>query len=244
MKQIIVIFLVVGFSASSQSKTFQRLNDIEKDVKELLPEGLMSFDVMDEVIQSERQLELTAKFQQAVRVNYEWFLKYAEEIREPGKPLPFHENFGLSEDEYEELLSFIGNIELASSRVIEYNIIHGDHTVILEPTEPENYFRVKVNFESNEVFFDAQTLTFKETVVVDDPQNGFKSEWFGYQWRFEDPEEINVGTREDLLNAEMSQYKFTVGFLERTGKTYVQIKGREFSKGIQTKAYELPLVQH
>lgn len=244
MKRILTVFFLSSLIACSQPKTFERSNDIEKDLKALLPVGFMSFDVMDQVYQSERQIELTNKFQESIRDNYEWFIEYSQQAVEPGKPMPYHENLGLTKAEYEELQGFMENIELASSRVVEYTIAHIDQKIVLEPVDTVNNLKVVLDFAANQSFFDGQTLTFGDTIIVNDPQNGFKSEWSGYQWTFEQPSDMDMNALKDLQNLQLKQYKLTVGFLERTGKTYLQIKGREISMGIKTKDYAFPLVEH
>ena len=216
MNRILTVFLLSSLVACSQPRTFERSSNIEKDVKTLLPSGFMRFDVMNQVYQSERQIELTTKFQQSIRDNYDWFLEYSQQAVEPGKPMPYHKNLGLTKSEYEELQGLMENIELASSGVVEYAIAHGDHKIVLEPVDTVNDLTVILDFEANQSFFDNQTLTFGDTIIVDDPANGFKSEWSGYQWTFEQPNDVNMNALKDLQNLQMKQYKFTVGFLERT----------------------------
>lgn len=243
MIRILIVFLFSSFVAYSQTDKFERSNDIEKDVKAILPEGQMSFDVMDQVYQSERQIELMTKFRRAIRDNYDWYVEYTQQVIEPGKPIPYHENLGLTKDEYEEFQDLIKNIKLISSGVVEYVITHGDDKITLEPLDTINNFTVNLDFSTNQTMFDNQTLTFQDTIVVDNDQNGLESKWSGYQWIFEQPTKMEMNALKDLQNFRMKQYKFTVGFLERTGKVYIQIKGREISNGVKTKDYDVPLVQ-
>ena len=243
LKQLLTILsMLILFSACSKQRTFELSNDIEKDVKNLLPAGSMKFEVMDKVRQSPRQIELTQKFQEAIRENYDWFLEYSSNI-EPGKPMPYHENLGLTEEEYSELQELTNEIELVSSGVIQYEISYSEKKIKLIPTDTSDNKTVLIDLVTNTVEFDNQLLNFKDTVRITDSKNGFKSEWFGYQWIYENPENIEMSALKDIQNLEIQQYKFTIGFLKRTGKAYVQIKGREIANGFKMVDYAFPLVE-
>lgn len=243
MKQLLTILSILTlFSACSQQSTFELSNDIDKDVNTLLPEGSMKFEVMDKVRQSPRQIELTQKFQEAIRENYDWFLEYSSNI-EPGKPMPYHENLGLTKEEYSELQGLMDEIELVSSRVIQYNISYSDDKINLIPNDTTDNKAVLIDLSKNTVEFDNQLLIFKDTVRITDPKNGFRSEWIGYQWIYENPKDMDMSALKDIQSLEVEQYKFTVGFLKRTGRAYVQIKGREMANGFKTVDYEFPLVE-
>jgi hypothetical protein len=229
-------------SACSQTRTYNLSNDIEKDLKSLLSEGNMSFEIMDKVRQSPRQIELTQKFQEAIREKYDWFLEYSSNI-ESGKPMPYHENLGLTENEYSELQDFMNDIELVSSGILQYNVSYSENSIELTPKDTTRAKTVSINLSENIVEFDNQRLSFKDTVRITDAQNGFKSEWFGYQWIYENPEDMEMSSLKNIQNLEVQQYKFTVGFLKQTGKVYVQIKGREMANGFKTVDYVFPLVE-
>tara|TARA_R110002050_G_scaffold300483_1_gene470113 strand:- start:151 stop:864 length:714 start_codon:yes stop_codon:yes gene_type:complete len=230
------------FSACSHQRKFELSNDIERDVKNLLPEGSMQFEVMDKVRQSPRQIELTQKFQGAIRENYDWFLEYSSNI-EPGKPMPYHENLGLTEKEYLELQELMDEIELVSSGTLQYQISYSNNEINLIPKDTAENGTVLIDLTQNTVEFDNQFLTFKDTVRITDPKNGFRSEWIGYQWIYENPKDMDMSALKDIQSLEVEQYKFTIGFIKRTGKVYVQIKGREMANGFKMVDYEFPLVE-
>lgn len=211
-------------------------------MKKLLPEGKVIFDVMDKVYQSERQKELTEKFQMAIQKNFDWFTKYSADLK-PGELLPYHTNLELTESEYKELTNFLTQIELVSSGTIEYEVSYSNNQIFLTPSDTVNYQSVIIDCSSNTVKFDNVVLTFNDTIRIDDPENGFKSEWFGYQWNYEYPTDFEPTNLNDLTNMDLKQYKFNIGYITRTKKAYVLIKGRELSHGFKTIDYDFPLVE-
>jgi len=242
VKQLLILFSILSFTAYSQQRTFELSNNIENDLKSLLPEGSMEFEIMDKVRQSPRQIELTHRVQLAISENYDWFLEFASKM-EPGQPLPYHNNLGLTEMEYTEFQNLINDIDLVSSGVIQYEISYSENEIILVPNDTINNERVVINLNDNIVEFNNQRLNFNDTVKITDSQNGFKSEWFGYQWLYEGGNDFDMNELKNLSSLEIVQYKFTIGFLKRTGKVYVQIKGREMANGVKTVDYEFPLVE-
>lgn len=70
-------------------------------LNELLPTRDVNVEVMGFGM-SERTEQLTTRWQQAIREHAEWFGEYMKN-RSPGKPLPYHPNFGLTEDEYADM---------------------------------------------------------------------------------------------------------------------------------------------
>ena len=73
-------------------------------------------------------------------------------------------------------------------------------------------------------------------------KNGLKSKWKGYSWRFEEPGDFNPDNLRDLSNLKMKLYKFTIGRLEKNGKTYMSLKGREVEDGAKTVDFEFPVI--
>ena len=201
----------------------------------------MKFDIMDQVLYPPRYNELARRFQEGIASNQEWYLEYIAD-REPGTPLPYHENLGLSALEYAEFMELTGNLELVSSGSAEYDITHTEHTIELVPVDTLQFKAISINFTQNTVSFDGQLLAFSDTVRISDPQNGLKSEWAGYTWVYENPADLDISALTQLQSLELQQYKCTIGYLERYGQTYLQIKGREMANGVFTLDYEFPLL--
>jgi hypothetical protein len=75
-----------------------------RDLTEMIPTGTMKVDVMNLAL-PKRQVQLTRKMEAGVRENRDWFEAYMVENAKT-RPLPYHENFGLSRMEYKELAAF------------------------------------------------------------------------------------------------------------------------------------------
>jgi len=79
-------------------------------IRELLPKDGEFVDVMA-MAAPERCQELSAKFKAGVSLHPEWWLDYVKR-GEPGQPLAYHSNFGMTEAEYEEMSQCITEMRL------------------------------------------------------------------------------------------------------------------------------------
>lgn len=192
MKQIYYTFTLLIFltsCANSQTTNSQKklTGNIQSDLKTLLPNNKVTADIMDGVLQNPRQVELMKKFQSAIKENYDWFLEYMKTVPE-GEPMPYNAKLGLTKEEYTELMAFMNNVEVVST---------GKEEIVIEIKD--NFIRFKshnklagldsliIDLKSNIVTFGQYKMTFADTLNITTDQNGLKSKWTGYSWKFEDP---------------------------------------------------------
>lgn len=76
-----------------------------------LPTGAVEVTIL-ELAAPSRYVELIRRFQTALDDQQEWLQGYLRDHQQPGQPLPWHPNFGLTEQEYAELRSLGDEIRL------------------------------------------------------------------------------------------------------------------------------------
>lgn len=246
MRLFAIITFLISLTACSYSQSSESIahisGDIKQDLNNLLPEGKVTVDIMDGVKQNKRQEELTKKFQEGIKSKYSWFVEFMKTIPQ-GEPMPYHPNLNLTKEEYIELQGYMNDIELVSSG--KADLIIKKKGNIIEFTgsgKLEVFNSVKINLKNNTVKFDDKELAFSDSLNVTTDKNGLKSKWKGYSWRFEEPKDLDVEALNDLPNLNAKQYKLTIGQLEKNGKIYLSIKGREFEYGAQTINFEIPVL--
>ena len=216
--------------------------DIRADLKNLIPEGKHMADIMDGVRQSPRQATLTKKFQDGIKDNYEWFVEYIKSVPE-GQPMPYNEKLNMTKEEYDELMGYLNSSEIVST---------GKENIEVEIKKETIYFKAKgklagydslmIDLKSNTALYGQYKMLFSDTSNITSDKNGLRSKWKGYTWSFEEPKGLNADDLKDPGNLKMKQYKLTVGQLEKSGKTYLSLKGREIQDGAKTVDFELPIV--
>lgn len=247
MKRILytisISFLLINCDSPKSIKPRAKLTGkIEEDVKMLIPTGLLKADIMDQIRQNQRQTELTIRFKNGIKENYEWFLEYAKTIPK-GEKMPYNEKFGLTKEEYSELTNFISNAEMISSGMETVFVENKNDTINFKSQGKLSPFNsLKIDLKNKTVLFEENKLLLTDTMNVTTDDNGLKSRWKGYIWRYEDPHELDFDDLKEVDNLNMKQYKFTIGRLEKNGKSYMSLKVRVVEAGEKTVDFELPVV--
>lgn len=245
MKQIVTVIVLAALLASCsqpQKKLHILTGDIGTDIVNLLPAGEHIADVMDGVKGHPRLAQLTAKFQEGIKNNYEWYIEYMKTIPE-GEPMPFHSNLGITKAEYEEMVEYLNSVEIASSGKEKIRIELNKDTIYFKANGKLSYYNsLKIDIRNNLVFFDEYKMLFSDTSNITDDKNGLRSRWKGYTWKFEEPMGITLDDLKDLENLKMKEYSITIGRLEKNGKTFIQLKGREVEDGVKNVEFELPVI--
>ncbi len=247
MKRLFYILMAFfSFTSCNESKktnTSKELTgDISMDIKRLLPVGVMTADIMGLGLQTPRQIELMTKFQNGIKENYDWFVDYMKTVPD-GEPMPFNSKFGLTESEYTELMDYLNNTELISSGT-ENIVIKIKNEIIYFKAggKLSNFDSLTIDLKNNIASYKEYKLLFSDTSNITDDKNGLKSKWKGYVWKFTDPKELSLEALKDLESIKMKEYKLTIGKLEKSGKTYMSLKGREVEDGVKIVEFELPII--
>ncbi len=246
MKQAIYILTLLFFLSScgnSQTTNSQKklTGNIPSDMKMLLPNSKVKADIMDGVLQNPRQTDLTKKFQSAIKENYDWFLEYMKTVPD-GEPMPYNAKLGLTKEEYTELMGFMDHVEVVSTGKEDILIeTKGDFIRFKSHNKLADLDSLIIDLKNNIVTFGQYKMAFADTVNITTDKNGLKSKWKGYSWKLEVPNNLDITDLKDLSTLNMIQYKFTIGRLEKNGKTYMSLKGREVENGAKTVDFELPV---
>jgi hypothetical protein len=245
MKQTIAVLTIIVCltgCTNSQTNTSQLTGDIGTDIKNLIRNGDHMVDIMDGVKQNPRQAALTVKFQGGIKKNYEWFIEYIKTVP-AGEPMPFHSKLGMTKTEYDELMGYLNDIELVSTGKENIKVELNNDTIYFKAKgKLSDYNSLKIDLKSNVVILGQFKMVFADTSNVTDDKNGLRSKWKGYTWRFEEPNDLNLDDLKELGNLKMKQYKFTLGRLDKNGKTYMSLKGREIEDGVKIVDFELPVI--
>jgi len=227
----ILLFCVVHFPVFCQNGEID--NSIE--IKELLPEGEIQFEILDSAEITTRQTKLTYKFQKAYQENFDIFNAYFDKTRN-NQEAKYPKNKFLSEKEFLELMDFANNIKLLSSQTETVEVIYSDDNNISFKASgklAEIFSLITYHTETNTFeLADYYTLNFKNAVDVETNTNAFQEAWKGYNWEFAEPDDMEeMPTMEDIKNLSMKQYKITLGKLMSSGKIFMIIKLRDLSEG-------------
>ena len=244
-----IIFLIplVFLTSCANSQTENEVRpeitgEIITDINNLMPAGKITVDNMDGIKENPRQTELTLKFQEGIKENYDWFVDYMKTVPN-GEPMPYHKNLGLSKKEYKELQELMNDIELISTGKDVITIIKQGSVITFEAKDKLEILEVvNIDLDSNIVTVGEYTLMFSDTPNITDDKNGLRSKWKGYTWRYEFPSEVDFDALKDIENIRLKQYVLTIGRLDKNGKTFFKLKAREVKDGVKEVDLSLSLI--
>ncbi len=245
-KLLLLLWIILSLAgcSNSQPTTNNKLftGDIRADLKSLITAGDHTADIMDGVMQTPRQVSLTKKFQDAVQKNYDWFLDYMKTVPD-GEPIPWHEKLGVTKTEYEELMGYMNNIEVISTgKEVITCTIKDDIISFKSHGKLSDFDSLKIDLKTNTVILGQYRLPFSDSSNITNDKNGLRSKWKGYTWKMEEPKGLQLEDLNDLEHLDYKQYTFTIGRLEKNGKTYMSLKGREIESGEKLVDFELPVI--
>lgn len=233
--------LIFGFflcQCHSTAKKITLTGNIAFDLNNLIREGSVEVQVMDSVVRSAREQELSFRMQQATEKNSAWYNDYLLQYKQLRVP-PYHENFGLTENEYNELVQLKLNMILVPSlkQIIKVNKIQGMISFNTDGRIP--YLdNLRINTVDNNIIADHSVLSFSDTVFVANENHALKSMWKGYTWRFDEP------LAEDTVSetSTIKHYSIAIGQLYKTGNTLISINEHESTDGEVNLNIDKPLI--
>lgn len=244
---LILVTLTLGFVYAQEIKS-ELTGDLKTDFRLLVPNGQVNVDIIDGFKIDPRYELLNSKFLTAFQQNTDWFLEQQKIVEKTGKPLSYHPNIGMTEEEwieYQTIMRKGPGVELLKngSALVTFNY-NGD-LVTLKGTDRLSVLdKVKINLEENIVWIGDYKLDNFSEIKVETEDNGLKSKWQGYSWRFDYPSNSkgldDINSSDELQSLELKIYKFTIGRLEKDNSTYIEITEKEIEKGIKIKNIQIP----
>ncbi|MBB3209110.1 hypothetical protein FHS27_004946 [Rhodopirellula rubra] len=214
-----LIFLACCGTSSGQEADQQQI-----ELSRFFPPGATEIEFLD-VSMSDRGIELATKF--ATETDGAWLQEYVAKVAKPGQPLPYHSNFSLTEDEYEEFLteSMQRVVKPTGDKwecliKIENNIVSFEPVGHSSPRISSIHFKI----DSNEAKASGEYLG-KGKWRANDGARSAIGPWRGYLWQKEVGEVSDIATggdfqlcKLDILHLVGTDYAFmSHKFVERQG---------------------------
>jgi hypothetical protein len=175
------------------------------DVRALLPVGDIKVDIMEPTAPA-RLVELKQKLEQAVRRDTIFFAEYLRRGKsDPNGPLPYHPKMGITEDEYQELLTLPN--EEGMRKVGEATLVVREENghLLLAAGDPLPAVReVDIDLDRDLVRTSLGELTERSDVVPSFVMQSVTGPWSGVQWK--------------MANAVAAFVTFGLGRLEDSGR--------------------------
>lgn len=137
-----------------------------------------------------------AKVAAAARKNQQWFTEYSEKSN-PGVPLPFHENLGLTKEEYEDYIKLWSQREFKASEEVVLLLREGsDKSWIIAATGSASILST-LRYQPAKDTFRSPNGNLKRLEDIDAPAESILGAWKGREWRYS--EETGLGSSKENI---------------------------------------------
>jgi hypothetical protein len=206
-----------------------------------LAEGKAEADIMAIGVEPGKAMELnkiSAKMRAKMMENQEWFASYSSENMKDGEALPYHENFGITEEEYNKILTVQDHMRLIKQGNSPVEVSRSGDKLIVKADSTENFQEVVFDLKKNTVQTPFGELPYSDEIQASENQT-VTGPWNGHVWRIE---EGNVESLEDISsmdeNSAIKTVSLYTGKMEETGESLIYIRYKELKDGQVSEAEE------
>jgi hypothetical protein len=156
-----------------------------------------------------KQLErIMDKMKIGIQTNYEWYAGYLQSAK-AGEPLPYHKNFGISQDEYNTFLQATGKVKLEKYATGTIKFVPLDnHVYEIEVSKNfKELDKIQVDLVNNTVKTKYGVATYDGKIEASDDQK-LTGRWSGEEWR---------------LHNDKARFIFSFGKLEESNKAILRV---------------------
>lgn len=243
MKSLLILcILFCILSAPTLAQSFEYSEDLNKDIKHLLPEGKIDFEIMNGISSSNRSQKIIEKFTKALIENKEWFNQQMKNIEgKEGEPVPYDKRMGITKEEYDYMVAKKFDIGIHSTGQLSLDVTYSKNSLHIIPSDTTDFKQITIDFTSKKATIDKITLDFHAPININATDNIFNSTWKGYGWRLEESstDTMDLDNLEDLV---LKVYSLTVGFIDSSKQVYIDIKAGEYNRGEKTVDFKYRLL--
>jgi hypothetical protein len=177
----VVLFLLVVLLVSARADDFTRFLEQEEFDAHFMKEN-----------PSERITALVGRMQKSMQEHKSWFMEYVKNMTpKDGGPLPYHPNFGLTQEEYAEFLADAKTMTLKEVLVFHVKVLHLANGEVkfdtgkkMPPMEEFSFY------PKDEKVVTVEGALSKPQLVDQSGSGGAIGPWTGVQFRLQDGERV------------------------------------------------------
>ncbi|MGD6843687.1 hypothetical protein ACQCVH_14330 [Bacillus infantis] len=226
-------------SAASQEETKEDTSVYP--AYDYLAEGKAEADIMAIGMEPDKAMELnkiSAKMRTKMMENQEWFASYSSENMKDGEALPYHENFGITEEEYNKVLTAQDHMKLIKQGNSPVEVSRSGDKLIVKADSTENFQEIVFDLKKNTVQTPFGELPYGDEIKASDNQT-VTGPWNGHVWEID---EGNVDSPGDITsmdeNTAIKTVSLYTGKMEETGESLIYIRYKELKEGQVNEAEE------
>lgn len=228
INRFLLFWVFLPFAVSSQSTQQPDPNKAFAFIDSLLKKESYTIELLDFPYPKELQ-EIRVRFLQSCREKNEWFQEYASKNYKEGVELPYHENFGITKEEYVRITDLENTMpEVVVRGIAPLKAVRSSTTFSFKVADNDLQFleTLKIDFGNKVLTFLNDTIPLKSEINAPAKPLG---EWHGYSWLKETPTLKDEEIKTDSITALIIEVDF--GKRTKDNKTILRLKYKRIDKG-------------
>lgn len=163
--------------------------------------------------------------------NKEWFEEYSRKNYKAGEGMPYHENFGITREEYQRIKDMDKtppSVKVRSTAILKANRTSTSLSFKVSENDIRFIETLKIDFEKSILTFMNDTIPFKSEINA--PATSPLGEWHGYSWHKTTPD-VKDDEKIDIDNLTVKIIEVDFGKRTKDNKTILRLKYNIVDKG-------------
>jgi hypothetical protein len=224
-----IIFMIITISFCFNCKN-EKVKPIEKfsntnvkfpDILSLLPSNKVAVEIMG-IANNTRQQEIMLKFKAAIKKNEEWMMNYVKKQNSTGK-LPYHKNFGVTEDEYEQLFTYLtktAKFQKIANEKLTIKKLNDERFSFSGTGQAQVLNKVILDLKKGILITPIGEVSELKKMNISEKESAFFGPYKGYSW-------IKTSKFNELTD-DIIQINLTIGKMKKNEKIFLDYKARRF----------------
>lgn len=227
--RILILLAFISNTASGQSDLNAK-NKAFKFIDTVISNDKLKVEFLDFVFPQDVQ-DILLRVQKAMAEKKEWSEEYFSKNYIAGEGLPYHENFGVTKEEYQK----IKNLDKAPLRVIVKNTstinkkrTNDILTFAADEESAQLFDLLAIDLKKELMIFNNDTIPFYN--IINAPSSTPFGEWHGYSWR---KETSNLGDNDEFKVDKLVSkiFEINIGRVKQNNKILFRLKYKDIDKG-------------
>lgn len=231
---ILNLFVLVGCSSSTALNTSKNSTTSGQSIlSKTFTTGSHNVSIMEIALPAEEAIkvnEISARFKSSVEKNQLWYKDYVSKYSNSGEKLPWNEKFGISKEEYNELITSSERMTLIEKKKTTVTIVKDNNGKLsIKANQDLLYLSGMVIDLKNYCLTDnSGVFAYSNEIKASDNQK-VTGRWSGGAWKlnFEELKDTNNIDK----NKTYGSITISIGQLEKINKMMVYYKERKIDKG-------------
>ena len=227
--RILILLTIISNVVSGQSE-FKTRNKAFEFVDTITAKDKFTVEFIDFVFPQDVQ-DILLRVQKVVAEKKEWSEEYFSKNYKAGEGLPYHENFGVTKEEYQKIKDLDKTpltIVIKSTSTINKKRTTDILSFSADEEKAQLFELLAIDFKNELIIFNNDTIPYHGEINA--PSTTPVGEWHGYSWK---KEISNLVDNEDLKMDKLVSkiIEVNIGRVKQNNKILFRLKYKDVNKG-------------